>query len=98
MILLSLHLGKTERILFGSVMKLKIASKMKISCNNVEIEAKSSAKYLGVVLDHYMTGKTMGGNVGRKVNSVSKFCCFFFDRKSSFLKFRNRKQLCSFTV
>ena len=40
---------------------------MKISCNNVEIQAKSSVKYLGVVLDQDMTGKTMGGNVVRKV-------------------------------
>ena len=63
---------------------------MKISCNNVEIEAKSSVKYLGVVLDQDMTGKTMGGNVVRKVNSVLKFLY----RKSSFLKFRNRKLLC----
>ena len=38
---ISIHLGKTESILFGSVRKLKKASKMKISCNNVEIEAKS---------------------------------------------------------
>ena len=88
---LSLHLGKTESILFGSVRKLKTASKMKISCNNVEIEAKHSVKYLGVVLDQDMTGKTMGGNVVRKVNSVLKFLY----RKSSFLKFRNRKLLCS---
>ena len=64
---------------------------MKISCNNVEIEAKSSVKYLGVVLDQVMTGKTMGGNVVRNVNSVLKFLY----RKSSFLKFRNRKLLCS---
>ena len=37
---LSLHLGKTESILFGSVRKLKHISKMTITCNNVEIEAK----------------------------------------------------------
>ena len=88
---LSLHLGKTESILFGSVRKLTKASKMKISCNNVEIEAKSSVKYLGVVLDQDMTGKIIGGNVVRKVNSVLKFLY----HKSSFLKFRNRKLLCS---
>ena len=64
---------------------------MKISCNNVEIEAKCSIKYLGVVLDQDMTGETIGGNVVRKVNSVLKFLY----RKSSFLKFRNRKLLCS---
>jgi len=88
---LSLHLGKTESILFGSVHKLKKVSKMKISCNNVEIEAKSSVKYLGVVLDQDMTGSTMGNNVVKKINSVLKF----LHRKSSFLKFSNRKLLCS---
>ena len=41
---LSLHLGKTESILFSSVCKLKKASKMKISYNNIDIEAKSSVK------------------------------------------------------
>ena len=88
---LSLHLGKTESILFGSVHKLKKVSEMKISCNNVEIEAKSSVKYLGVVLDQDMTGSTMGNNVVKKVNSVLKF----LHRKSDFLKFSNRKLLCS---
>ena len=45
---------------------------MKISCINVEIEAKSSVKYLGVVSDPDMTGKTMDGNAVCKVNSVCK--------------------------
>ena len=88
---LSLHLGKTESILFGSVRKLKKVSNMKISCNSMQIEAKSSVKYLGVVLNQDMTGKTMGSNVVKKINSVLKFLY----RKSSFLKFRNRKLLCS---
>ena len=38
-----------------------------------------------------MRGETMGGNVIKKVKSVLKFLY----RKSSFLKFRNRKLLCS---
>ena len=88
---LSLHLGKTESILFGSVRKLKKVSKMKITCNNVNLEAKSSVKYLGVTLDQDMTGETMGSSVVKKINSVIKFLY----RKSSFLKFRNRKLLCS---
>ena len=64
---------------------------MKISCNNIEIDAKSSVKYLGVTLDHDMTGKPMGGNVVRTINSVLRFLY----RKSSFYNFRNRKLLCS---
>ena len=81
---------KTVSILFGSVRKLKKASKMKISCNNVEIETKSSVKYLGVVLDQDMTRKTNCGNV--RVNSVLKF---LYGKKQYSLKFRNRKLLCS---
>ena len=69
---LSLHLGKTESILFGTVRKLKKVSKMKIEGNNVDIEAKSSVKYLGVTLDQDMTGITMGGSVVKKINSVIK--------------------------
>ena len=42
-------------------------------------------------MDQDITGKAMGGNVVRKVNSVLKVLY----RKSSFLKFRNRKLLCS---
>ena len=58
----------------------------------MDIEAKSSVKYLGVTLDQDMTGITMGGSsVVKKINSVIKFLY----RKSSFLKFRNRKLLCS---
>ena len=53
---------------------------MEISCNNIETEAKPSVKYLGVTLDQDMTGKTMGGNVVRKINSVLRFLY----RKSSF--------------
>ena len=64
---------------------------MKINCNGVEIEAKSSVKYLGVVLDQDMSGRTMGSNVVKKVNSVLKF----FYRKNSFLNYTNRKLLCS---
>ena len=63
---LSLHLRETESILFGSVCKLKKVSKIKISCNNIEIKAKSSVKHVRVVLDDGTTGKTMGSNVVRK--------------------------------
>ena len=88
---LSLHLGKTESILFGSVRKLKNVSKMNITCDNVEIEAKSSVKYLGLTMDQDMTGTTMGNSVIKKINGIMKFLY----RKGKFLKMRNRKLLCS---
>ena len=88
---LSLHLGKTESILFGSKRKLKKASKLNIVCNNVSIESKTNVKYLGAVIDQDMSGTTMGTNVIKKVNSGLKFLF----RKSGFLCYKERKLLCS---
>ena len=48
---LSLHLGKTESILFGSKHRLKSQSNLNISCKGQSIEAKNSAKYLGATID-----------------------------------------------
>ena len=87
---LSLHLGKTESIVFGSKYKLRKESKMNISCNNVPIEAKSNVKYLGVILDQDMSGETTGSKIVKKVNSGLKFLY----RKSEFLNVKNRKLLC----
>ena len=88
---LSLHLCKTESILFGSKRKLKKVSKLNIVCNDVQLESKSSVKYLGATIDQNMSGKTMGTNVVKKVNSGLKFLY----RKSGFLNFSHRKLLCS---
>ena len=88
---LSLHLGKTESILFASKKKLKKVSTLDIKCNGVAIEAKSHVKYLGAVIDQDMTGRTMCTNVIKKVNSGLKFLY----RKSCYLNFRERKLLCS---
>ena len=35
-----------QSLLFGSVHKLRKLSKMKISCNNIQIEPKSFVRYL----------------------------------------------------
>ena len=43
---------------------------MKIRGNGINIDAKSSIKYLGVVLDQNTRGKSLGCNVVKKVNSV----------------------------
>ena len=42
---LSLNLGKTESILFGSIIKLKSESNLYITCKSTDIEPKESAKY-----------------------------------------------------
>jgi hypothetical protein len=53
---LSLHLGKTESILFGSKRKLSKASQLKIECYGHSLESKKSVKYLGIDLDQSLSG------------------------------------------
>ncbi|KAK6174046.1 hypothetical protein SNE40_017392 [Patella caerulea] len=53
---LSLHLGKTERMLFGLSRKLKKISSFEIVCNDHVIQATDSVKYLGLYIDHYLSG------------------------------------------
>ena len=48
---LSLHLGKTECILFGPKRKLKYFQNFTICCNNHVINATEHVKYLGVYID-----------------------------------------------
>ena len=88
---LSLHLGKTESILFASKKILKRVSSLEIVCNDVKIEPKTNVKYLGAVIDQDMSGKTMCTSVIKKVNAGLKFLY----RKSGYLNFHERKLLCS---
>ena len=70
---LSLHLGKTESILFASMERLGKVNKMSVFCNNVNISSKSNIKYLGVTLDQYMAGTSMGTSVVKKYMLRSNF-------------------------
>ena len=91
---LSLHLGKTESILFGSKKRLKKCSSLNIVCNDVKIESKSCVKYLGAFLDQSMTGYKMGNLAIQKINSKLKFLyrkAFYFGTKENAL-------LCIITV
>ena len=47
---LSLHLGKTESILFASEYKLKQCACMNISCKGTPIVSQTSVKYLGATM------------------------------------------------
>ena len=57
---LSLHLGKTESILFGKKKMLKKEQKLRVKCNGFEIESKDEIKYLGLVMDQEMRGSNAG--------------------------------------
>ena len=46
----SIHLGKTESILFGSSKKIRKQSTMNITCGENKVDATENVKYLGVSL------------------------------------------------
>ena len=48
---LSLHVGKTESLLFGSKRKLKGTENFRVFCDGTPVERMQSVKYLGVMLD-----------------------------------------------
>lgn len=87
---LSLHLGKTESILFGSKSHLKKTDKMEIVCNGNEIKAMESVKYLGARLDQELSGNEMGLSVIKRVNK----CLKFLYRKADYFSTKERKMLC----
>ena len=86
---LSLHLGKTESILFGSRPRLKAQSDWNISCEGTSIEAKDNVKYLGAVLDQCMSGENMVTSIIQKANARLKFLY----RKQRFFNFETKKLL-----
>ena len=51
---LSLHLGKTESMLFGSVPKLKKVKQFNVSCNGHVIPSQDKVKYLGLTIDKFL--------------------------------------------
>ena len=66
---LSLHLGKTESIVFGSKQKLRSQSSIDISCNGTPIASTSSVKYLGITLDQNLSFCSMTESLLKKANS-----------------------------
>jgi hypothetical protein len=88
---LSLHLGKTECILFGSKRKLKRDFSFKVVCHNHTISPTSSVKYLGLSIDDNLSGETVVNSIVSKVNSRLKFLY----RYASVLDYNTRKHLCS---
>ena len=53
---LSLHLGKTQSIVFGTRKKLCKCNTLNIVCNGIVIESMSTVTYLGVTLDQSISG------------------------------------------
>ena len=88
---LSLHLAKTESILFGSKKKLKRVISFEVKCGDIVIKNEESVNYLGVQLDNHLGGNSIVKGIISKVNSRLKFLY----RYSNLLNFKSRKTLCS---
>ena len=88
---LSLHVGKTESLLFGSKRKLKGVGNFNVHCDGAPVERKFCVKYLGVMLDENINGNVHAGN-------LLKVCAgrlAFLYRNSSLLDTKCRQTLCA---
>ena len=88
---LSLHLGKTEAILFGSKRKLNKVESFDVKCGDININNVNSVKYLGVQIDNTLSGENIVMNIIKKCNSRLKFLY----RHKDMLDFCSRKTLCT---
>ena len=70
---LSLHLGKTQFIVFGTRKKLCKCNTLNIVCKGNVIESKSTVTYLGVTLDQSLSGDVIASNVLFKTSNKLKF-------------------------
>jgi len=88
---LSIHIGKTESILFGTQNNLNKNSDLNIRYGQQDIEQKQNVKYLGVTLDDRLTGKSKAESVLSKINNKLRFLY----RKQKFLDKDIRRLLCN---
>ena len=69
---LSLHLGKTEPILFGSNKRLAKRRELHITCKGNDIESRAKVTHLGVNLDLNLSGSSMITKIVSKCNNTIK--------------------------
>ena len=86
---LSLHIGKTESLLFGSTIKLKSESNLYITCSATDIEPKESVKYLGTTLEQCLSSESMDKSIIQKANVRLRFLY----RKQNFFNLHTKKAL-----
>ena len=70
---LSLHMGKTECILFGPPRKLKNIDKFEVVYDNHVIKSTDSVKYLGLQIDKFLDCERIVLSIVQKVNARLKF-------------------------
>ena len=88
---LSLHLGKTERMLFGPKRKLSKVKKISIICHEHVIKANHQVKYLGLFIEDKLSGESIVSSIVQKVNNRLKFLY----RQARFLDQKSKLSLCS---
>ena len=71
--LLTLHLGKTEPILFGSKRKLHTCSSIQVKCAGTTLTCQIHVKYLGIEIDQSLTGERVADKIICKSNAKLKF-------------------------
>lgn len=91
---LSLHLGKTECILFSSKKKLSKIKNFSVECNNHSIVSQPSVKYLGSVLDNDLSATSIVNSIVKKINSRIRFLY----RQKHCLNMDMKKLLCNSLV
>ena len=70
---LSLHLGKTESILFGSKRKFHTCSSIQVKCADTTLTCQTYVKYLGIELGQSLTGERVVDKIICKSNAKLKF-------------------------
>ena len=88
---LSLHMGKTELILFGTKRKIKRYDDYSITCCGQTVTSTKSVKYLGLEIDNVLSGELMASDIIKKVNSRLKFLY----RQANYFDQKIKKTLCS---
>ena len=89
---LSLHLGKTESILFGTKKKLYKCDKLNVICSGNVTESKSSITYLGVTLDQFLSGDIIiSSKIFTKSSNKLKF--LYWNARNFNLKTKNVSSL-----
>lgn len=70
---MSLHLGKTECMLFGPPKKIGQNINFQVKCNDHLIKSTNSVKYLGVHIDNFLNCEQIVSNVIKKVDARLRF-------------------------
>ena len=88
---LSLHIGKTECLLFGTNKRLGKVGNFQITCDGVAVKQVTTVKYLGVDLDVNASGRVHANTL---INKCVGRVCFLY-RNSAMLDINCRRILCA---